>query len=73
MNLIAEFNRLARKASFHYADDTCGEWTLASNAKSEALEIFDNHPELQAEIRASFHELWSLKQVRPDKEEIEGA
>ena len=50
-NPIDEFKRLCYKASYHFADDSGKEWGLAYKAKSEALEIFDAHPDLQAEMR----------------------
>ena len=66
MNELERFNKLARKASFHYADDSCKEWHLASDAKQEALKIFDESPNLHQTIRENFNELWSLKRERPD-------
>ena len=65
MSEIDEFNKWARKASFHYADDTTKEWHLGDEAKRKALKIFDENPELQGEIRENFRELWSLKRERP--------
>ena len=62
---LVEFGRLCRKASFHYADDSCSEWGTATRAKHEALEIFDANPDLQQEKRDNFHELWSLNKERP--------
>ena len=65
MNEILEnYFKLARKASFHYADDSTKEWSLGDEAKHAALEIFDAHPEFHEEMRAE-RELWSLERERP--------
>jgi len=61
---LENYFSLARKASFHYADDSGKEWDLAGKAKRAALEIFDAHPELHKEMRA-IQTLWSLTKERP--------
>ena len=64
---LEEFWRLARKASFHFADDTTKEWRLGSNAESEALSMLRRNPEWIPEVRDNWGELWSLpKEFRGD-------
>lgn len=65
-DVLTEFKRLGAKASFHYADDSCKEWDLAYGAEREALRLYDEHPELEDEMReiaGGF--LWSLEWKRP--------
>lgn len=65
-NILKEFKRLGEKASFHYADDSCKEWDLASSAESQALHLFDNNSHLQDEMREIARGfLWSLERKRP--------
>lgn len=64
--IIEQFNLAGRKASYHYADDSCREWGLARKREEEALAIFDAHPELQEEMReVALGFLWSLNRWRP--------
>ena len=65
--MIEQFKKHARAASYHYADDTGKEWDLAKKEKNIALEIFDNNPDLQEELReiARNDELWSIDTERP--------
>lgn len=66
MDIIEQFKKHARSASYHFADDTAGEWGLGYKEQSIALQIFDDHPELQSEMReAAKGELWSLSMERP--------
>ena len=67
MDPMTEYLRLAGKASFHYADDSCKEWDLGNDAKQAALKIFDAHPELHEQMRAN-RELWSLEKERPTEQ-----
>jgi len=60
MSDINEFWRLARKASFHFADDTTKEWRMGSDAESAAIKLLDEHPEWLPEVRANWGELWPL-------------
>ena len=68
MNKITEeFKKLGMSASYHYADDSGKEWRLADSDKKQALELFDNNPDLQDEMRTAARGfLWSLKQSRPE-------
>ena len=64
---LANFKRLGDKASFHYADESCKEWDLAADAKSKALKIYDENPDLEDEFREIAKGfLWSLKNDRPE-------
>lgn len=65
-NPIAEFERLGNKASYHFADDSTGEWDLAYKAKRQALELFDANPDLQDQMRETAKGfLWPLNHDRP--------
>lgn len=67
--ILEKFAKHARAASYHYADDSCKEWGLAKQQLDAALQLFDGHPELQAEMReAAKDELWSLSMERPQGE-----
>ncbi len=62
MDWLKIFQQHGSNASFHYADDTCREWGAAHREKNKALEIFDNNPKLQAEMREIAKGfLWSLE------------
>ena len=61
--IIKEFVKLGYDASYHYADDSGGEWDLGHKAKREALEIYDSNPELQKEMKElSRGFLWVLNE-----------
>jgi len=65
--IIDEFKKHAKKASYHYADDSCREWKLADAEMAKALKIFDDNPSLQVEMReAASGELWRLERERPE-------
>lgn len=57
---IKEFHRLARKASFHFADDTTREWGLAKDAERGAIAMLRRNPTWIPEVVATWTELWSL-------------
>ena len=57
---IEDFWRLARKASFHFADDTTKEWHLGSSAEKEACAMLRRNPEWRDEVVEKFSELWRL-------------
>ncbi len=67
-DILEEFKTLGMKASFHYADDTAsGEWRLGVFEESAAVQLFDDHPNLQnqmREIAKGF--LWSLDGERAE-------
>ena len=66
--LLAQFRKGGSTASYHFADDTASEWGLGSKHEKEALRIFDNHPELEEELREIAKGfLWSLNMKRPTK------
>jgi hypothetical protein len=59
--ILKEFTELGQKASYHYADDSTKEWNLGDRAKREALKLFDNNSELQAQMRVIARNfLWSI-------------
>lgn len=65
---LIKFKRHASRASYHYADDSCKEWDLAKQDKDAALKLFDDNPDMQAEMRGlAKDELWSLSSERPAK------
>lgn len=60
MDPLEAFKRLARSASYHFADDSGGEWQLGYREKTRALAVFDQHPEFQDKMReAAQGELWA--------------
>ena len=66
-NVLKEFESLGQKASFHFADDSGAEWYLGDKAEKDALELFDEHPDLQNQMREIARGfLWSLRLVRPE-------
>lgn len=59
--VLAEFDRLGKDASYHFADDSGNEWGLANKAMREALALFDANPQLQSQMRELAKGfLWSL-------------
>ena len=67
--LLGWFDRCARSASFHYADDSTSEWKLADQQKADALSVFDANPHLQERMRIlAIGNLWSLNMERPVKD-----
>ena len=68
MSVVDDFKDLGMRASYHYADDTAsGEWRLGSKLESLAIKLFDENPDLQAEMRkAAKGFLWSLNSKRPE-------
>lgn len=69
--ILQDFKQLGETASYHYADDSTKEWDLASRAEQKALEIFDNHPDLEEKFREiALGFLWSLSMKRPKNTKI---
>ena len=65
MTPLCEFDFAGMQASFHYADDTGAEWNKADEFKQRAIELFDENPDLQPQMReASKNFLWSLSMER---------
>jgi hypothetical protein len=63
-DILQQFKDHGMSASFHYADDTCKEWALASRRESAAMKLFDSHPELQDEMRVIASDfLWTLNRA----------
>ena len=59
--ILNQFDRAGRQASYHYADDTGGEWNQGDDWKRKALAIYDAHPELHLRMRVIARGfLWSL-------------
>ena len=64
---LEKFWALARRASFHFADDSTKEWGMGSRRESEALAMLDRHPEWWQEVRENWGELWSLPKKYRDQ------
>ena len=65
--IIDLFKEFGLKASYHFADDSTGEWDLAYEAENKALKLFDDNPSLQSQMREIAKGfLWSLKRERPE-------
>lgn len=65
--ILDKFSRHGRFASFHYADDTCEEWSLGDRQKAQALKLFDENPRLQPQMRMIAKDfLWSLNMERKE-------
>ncbi|MCK5016870.1 MAG: hypothetical protein KAS32_07335 [Candidatus Peribacteraceae bacterium] len=61
-----EFRSLGFTASRHYADDAGKEWAQGDEYKNKAVKLFDEHPELESELREIAKEfLWSINVYRP--------
>ncbi len=68
-SIIDLFKEFGNKASYHFADDSTGEWGLAQAAKDQALKLFDDNPGLQSKMREIAKDfLWSLKRDRPARD-----
>lgn len=69
--VMDDFERLGKKASYHYADDSGKEWGTGNTYRDQALTLFDAHPDLQPAMRklAATEFLWSLTLVRPHNKE----
>ena len=68
MTPLEAFKKLARSASFHFADDSGGEWALGYRDQAAAIELFDQHPEAHDEMREAVQgELWAhtFNRLRP--------
>ena len=65
-DVLEQFKTHGINASFHYADDTAsGEWRLGSAEEAKALELFDDNPSLQPQMRdIAKGFLWSLESKR---------
>lgn len=67
--ILDQFKDYGNTASYHYADDTTSEWGAGKRAECNALELFDDNPTLQddmREIAKGF--LWSLSMKRPEND-----
>jgi hypothetical protein len=68
LQVLAEFQELGQRASFHLADDTGDEWPQGYSLQAKAVKLFDAHPELQRDMRKIATDfLWSLTFFRPDR------
>ena len=66
-SVVETFKQHGMKASYHYADDSGKEWGHGSREKKLALILFDDNPDLQAEMREIASQfLWSLQSDRPE-------
>ena len=69
--ILSKFKHHGLTASYYFADDTAsGEWRNGYGEQRKALELFDAHPDLHAEMREiAKNFLWSLSSERPSTEE----
>lgn len=59
-NPIELFKKHATAASFHYADDSCGEWGAARASENKAMQIYHANPEHQQEMnKIGRSQLWA--------------
>ena len=59
--LLELFRCLGEKASYHFADKTHLEWCQGEDSKNKAIQLYEDHPELQwqmSRIAAAFS--WKL-------------
>ena len=69
MSALEKFKQLGHQASYHYAAGRTSEWRLGTPLEREAIAMFDQHPELHAEMRdIAKGFLWSLEMRRPEQE-----
>ena len=62
IRILTKFESLGLSASFHFADDSGKEWSIAHKEQSEAIALYKQHPELQERMmELSKQFLWSLK------------
>ncbi len=62
LELLTMFESLGLSASFHFADDSGKEWSMAHKEQSEAITLYKQHPGLQERMmELSKQFLWSLK------------
>ena len=65
--ILDEFSELGLRASYHYADDSCGEWGAGDAAKDAALKLFDDNPDLRPAMRVLARDfLWTLSLYRKE-------
>lgn len=58
---VEQFVKHGQSASYHFADDSGGEWTLAYSERNKAIELFHANPDLQPLMREEAKRfLWSL-------------
>jgi hypothetical protein len=63
--ILKEFTDLGMSASFHYADDSGKEWTLANDQKRKAEQLYIQNPDLRPRMEEiAFGFLWSLDTAR---------
>ena len=59
---IEQFKNHCHCASYHYADDSAKEWGLADREKNAAMQIWNDNPHLQGQLREAHKgNLWSLE------------
>ena len=63
--VLDEFRKHGKQASYHYADDSGNEWRLGKQEEDAALALYDANPDLQEDMRdIATGFLWSLKMRR---------
>jgi len=67
MNIIEEFKKYARNASYHYADDSTKEWSLARKNVGLCRELYRENEHLRESMRKIVdRELWSTNELTKD-------
>lgn len=52
--LLELFRCLGEKASYHFADKTRLEWRQGEDSKNKAIQLYEDHPELQQQMNNIF-------------------
>ena len=60
MTIIEQFLKLGNSASFHYADDSGGEWGSGKRDEHAATFLYMTNPLLQHEMKKQASFLWSI-------------
>lgn len=62
MTPLEAFKKAGLQASYHFADDSGGEFRMGMDQQKRAEEIFETNPDLQEQMREIAKTfLWSLK------------
>ena len=57
--VLQKFMKLGNDASYHYADDSGGEWGTAKDLQKQAMELYFANPQYQKEMdRIAKNFLW---------------
>lgn len=68
-DILKEFEKLGLDASTHYASENVKEWRNGKPLEDKALQLFDDNPDLQDDMRQiALKFLWPLGLRRPREE-----